>query len=120
MRAPILAAALAALAAALVAAAPAGAALRPCPPILDVAFLEGTRYEGSDIYRIRANVSCRTARRVARGATRKALGITPPSSGIKRFRYRSWSIVDDLRGPADRFAAYSDDARVRWLFGERG
>ncbi len=107
-------------AAPLLAAAPAGAALRPCPPIRDVAFLDGTRYEGSDIYRVRANVPCRTARRVARGATRKALGITPPPSGIKRFRYRSWSIVDDLRGASDRFAAYSDDARVRWLFGEQG
>ena len=117
MRAP-LAAALAATA--LLAAAPGEAAARSCRPILDVAFLDGTRYEGSDIFRISANVSCRTARRVARGATRKALRLTPPPSGIKRFRYRSWSVIDDLRGATDRFSAHLDDATVRWRFGERG
>ena len=108
------------LAATLLAATPGDAAARSCRPILDVAFLEGSRYEGSDIFRITANVSCRTARRVARGATRKALGMPPPPSGIKRFRYRSWSVIDDVRGATDRFSAHLDDATVRWRFGERG
>lgn len=98
--------------------APPAADARTCRPILDPAFVDGTRYEGSDVFRIRANLSCTIARRVARGATRKALGITPPPSGVKRFRYRAWSIVDDLRGASDRFSAYNDDAKVTWLFGD--
>ena len=117
MRAAVVAAG---LAIASLAAVPGDAAARSCRPILDVAFLDGTRYEGSDIFRISANVSCTTARRVARGATRKALGLTPPPSGIKRFRFRAWSVIDDLRGATDRFSAHQDDATIRWRFGERG
>ena len=98
----------------------ADAAFHPCRPILDVGFLDGTRYEGSDIYRIRAQaVGCRKARRVARGATRKALGLTPPASGVKRFRYGSWSVVDDLRGDTDRYVArIGDTQRIKGLFGD--
>ncbi len=49
---------------------------RACKPIVNP--YAGTRYDGSDLRRIRAvGLSCRTARRVVRGAHRKALGITP-------------------------------------------
>src|SRR3954447_1431203 len=73
-----------------VAAAPADAAFKSCPSIRNVSQLNGTRFAGSDIFRIRAQgVSYTTARRIARGATLRALGITPPLSGIKRFRYQS-------------------------------
>jgi hypothetical protein len=54
-----------------IAAAPADAA--SCASIRNVAQLNGTRFAGSDIFRIRAQgVSCATARRVARGATQLA------------------------------------------------
>ena len=110
----------AALTLALVAFAPAtaDAAFKSCRPVLNV--FEGTRYEGSDLYRIRAQgVSCRTARRVVRRGTYKGVAGTPDPSGRVRVRYRSWSIVDDLRGSVDRFSARAGGSkRVRWLFGE--
>jgi len=114
--------ALAFLAAALlaIAAAPADAAFTSCAPITNVSQLNGTRFAGSDIFRIRTQgVSCTTARGVARGATLRALGITPPVSGIKRFRYQSWAISDNLRGDDDRYTATgSGSKRITWLFGD--
>ena len=77
----------------------------------------GTRYEGTDITRIRAvGVSCRVARRVARRAHRKALGITPPPSGIRRFSWRGWQVTGDLRPERDRYVATRGEQRVRWRF----
>lgn len=77
----------------------------------------GSRYEGIDLRRIRVlNASCPTARRVARRAHRKALGLTPPPSGIRAFRWRQWSVTGDLRGDSDRYVAKSGDRRVRWIF----
>jgi hypothetical protein len=78
----------------------------------------GTRYEGVDITRIRGlEVTCKKARRVARKAHRKALGITPPPSGIRRFTWRSWSVTGDLRGDHDRYVAKAAGGkRVRWRF----
>ena len=77
----------------------------------------GTRYEGSDLTRVRAvGVSCRRARRVARGAHRKALGITPPVSGVRHFRWNGWRVTGDLRGPSDRYVAKRGTKRVRWRF----
>lgn len=103
-------------AAAAVAAPAAGAAaVRACSPVVNP--YAGTRFEGSDLRRIRARgVSCRTARRVARGAHRRALGITPPISGIRRFRWNGWRVVGDLRGPSDSYLAVREGKRVRWLF----
>ena len=76
-----------------------------------------TRYEGEDLRRIRATgVPCRTARRVARGAHRKALGLTPPPSGVRRFTWRGWRVTGDLRGPSDRYVAKRGRERVRWVF----
>ena len=77
----------------------------------------GTRYESVDLRRVRAlKVSCPTARRVVRGAHYKALGITPPPSGIRSFRWRRWSVTGDLRGNTDRYVAKSRGRRVRWVF----
>jgi uncharacterized membrane protein len=113
------AAALSALAALfLVVAPPAAADFKSCAPVRDV--FEGTRYAGSDLYRIRAQaVSCRTARRVARRGTYKAAAAVPDSTGHVRVDYRGWRIVDDLRGDVDRFRARaSGRKRVRWLWGD--
>jgi hypothetical protein len=77
----------------------------------------GTRYEGEDLRRIRAvSVSCHGARRVARRAHRKALGITPPPSGVRHFMWNGWSVTGDLRGDSDRYVAKRGAKRVRWLF----
>jgi hypothetical protein len=108
----------AALAAALVLAlAPAATAAdsRACDPIVNP--YEGTRYEGTDIRKIRAvAVSCSTARSVARGAHRKALGMTPPPSGVRRFEWKGWKVTGDLRDDVDRYVAGRGGKRVRWVF----
>jgi hypothetical protein len=98
--------------------APAAADFKSCAPVRDV--FEGTRYAGSDLYRIRAQaVSCRTARRVARRGTYKAEAAVPDSTGYVRVEYRRWRIVDDLRGAVDRFRARAaGPKRVRWLWGD--
>jgi hypothetical protein len=91
------------------------ASTRSCAPVLNP--YPGTRYEGEDLRRIRATgVPCRRARRVARGAHRKALGLTPPSSGVRRFRWRGWHVRGDLRGASDRYVARRGENRVRWVF----
>ena len=88
---------------------------RSCAPVVNP--YPDTRYEGAALRRIRADgVSCRTARRVARGAHRKALGITPPVSGVRRFGWHGWRVTGDLRGSSDRYVAKRDARRVRWVF----
>jgi hypothetical protein len=110
----VIAAALLALAG-LGGAASAEAAARACKPVVNT--YPDTRYEGVNLRRIRATgVSCRTARRVARRAHHKALGITPPPSGVRRFSWRSWQVIGDLRGDSDRYLATRGDKRVRWRF----
>jgi hypothetical protein len=96
----------------------AGAAFKRCRPVANV--FEGTRYEGSDLYRIRAQgVSCKTARRVARRGTRRGVAATPDATGHVRVTYRRWSVVGDLRGASDAYRARAaGDKRVRWIFGE--
>jgi hypothetical protein len=94
--------------------APAEAALRPCKPVLDP--YPGTRYDGDDLTRIRTSAgSCATARRVARGAHRKALEITP-TRRFRRFRWHGWSVTGDLRPAHDRYVARKDGRQVRWRF----
>ena len=91
------------------------AAAKACGRIVNP--YEGTRYEGADIRRIRTiGVSCRRARQVARGAHRKALGITPPPSGVRHFGWRGWRVTGDIRGASDRYLATRGEKRVRWLF----
>jgi hypothetical protein len=89
---------------------------RSCEPVRDP--YAGSRYEGTDLSRIRAlGVSCRTARRVAKGAHRKALGLSVPSSGIRTFRWRRWNVTGDIRGPRDLYVAKkAGGRRVRWRF----
>jgi hypothetical protein len=98
--------------------APAGAgaaATRSCAPIEDP--YAGTRYEGADLRGIRATgVSCTTARRVVRGAHRKALGQTPPPSGVRHLTWNGWRVAGDLRGDSDRYTARRGSRRVRWVF----
>jgi hypothetical protein len=91
---------------------------RACAPVRDV--FQGTRYEGSDLYRVRARVvSCRTARRVARNGTELAVAEAPDATGRVVVSYRNWTVFDDLRGPVDRFVAKAKGGkRVRWLFGD--
>jgi hypothetical protein len=92
------------------------AALRSCRPVVNP--YPGTRYEGADLRGIRAaGMSCRTARRVARRAHRKALGQGVPADGVRRFRWRRWNVTGDLRGATDRYLAKARGGRrVRWLF----
>ncbi len=92
------------------------AASRSCKPVVNP--YAGSRYEGVDLRRVRAvNVRCAVARRVARGAHRKALGMTPPPSGIRSFRWRGWKVTGNLRGDVDHYLARRRGGkRVRWLF----
>jgi hypothetical protein len=63
------------------------------------------------------HVSCSAARRVARRAHRKALEMTPPANGIRRFNWRGWKVTGDLRPAKDRYIARKNEHRVRWRFG---
>ena len=98
------------------AASPAHAASsRACDPIVNP--YPGTRYEGEDLRRIRTvGTSCTTARRVVRGAHRKALGMTPPPSGVRRFTWNGWRVTGNLRGSTDTYVATRGGKRVRWVF----
>ena len=96
-------------------AAQATAAARDCGRVVNP--YPGTRYEGVDLRRIRGTrVSCPGARRVARRAHRKALGITPPPSGIRRFTWKGWLVTGNLRGDSDRYRASKDGKLVTWRF----
>jgi len=102
-----------------VAAAPVPVAqadhVRACKPVENP--YAGTRYEGSDLRRIRAvGIGCTRARRVVRGAHRKALGLTLPPSGVRHFSWRGWHVVGDIRGATDRYVATRGGKRVRWVF----
>ena len=89
---------------------------RSCEPVRNP--YPDSRYEDVDLTRIRAlGVSCRGARRVARSAHYKALGLGPPVAGpIRRFTWRGWNVSGDLRGSHDRYVARWGARRVRWRF----
>lgn len=77
----------------------------------------GTRYDGVDLSRITATgVSCKAARSVARGAHRRALGLTPTASGVRTFRWNGWKVTGDLRPSSDRYVATRRGTRVKWRF----
>jgi hypothetical protein len=98
---------------ALLCAAP-GATAKACKPVVNP--YPGTRYDGVNLRRIRAiGVSCATARRVARGAHRKALGI-PPVAPIRRFTWHRWRVSGDLRPASDVYVARRGGRRVKWRF----
>ena len=97
------------------AGAPSAEAARYCGRVVNP--YPNTRYEGEDLTRVLArNVTCPGARRVARGAHRKALSMTPPPSGVRRFTWRRWRVRGDLRGPRDHYLAVRGHRRVRWQF----
>jgi hypothetical protein len=96
-------------------AAPASAGAKACEPVRNP--YPGTRYDGVDLSRIRAvRASCRTARRVARRAHRKAMLEPPSANGIRRFRWDGWKVRGDLRPAHDRYLARKGTRRVRWRF----
>lgn len=93
----------------------AAAATRSCKSVVNP--YPGTRYEGVDLSHIRAvGVSCRTARRVARQAHSKALGLAPSPSGLREFSWNGWNVTADLRPPSDLYVARRDGKRVSWRF----
>jgi hypothetical protein len=100
---------------ALVALAPPAAQAKACKPVENP--YPGTRYEGVDLTRIRAEgVRCSTARRVARRGHWKALAATASSDGIVRVRWRGWRVRGDLKPDHDRYVARKGERRVRWRF----
>ena len=111
----VLTAALCALVAATAAPVASGAPTKSCGRVVNP--YPGTRYDGVDLRRIRATgVTCRRARQVARGAHRKALGMTPPTSGVRHFAWQGWKVTGDLRGDTDRYVAKRAAKRVSWRF----
>ena len=100
---------------ALAGAPAAGAAsYKSCKPVVNP--YEGTRYEGVDLSSIRVSRgSCAGARAVAKGAHRKALGLTP-TGPVRRFRWGGWRVKGDLRGDSDSYLAVKGAKRVRWRF----
>ena len=42
--------------------------------------------------------------------------MTPTLSGIRRFTWRGWRVLGDLRGSEDRYLAVKGHRRVRWRF----
>lgn len=114
MRARVLASTLVlGLAAAGASAGPANAA-RSCAAIKNP--YAGTRDEGADLNGIRATgVSCTTARKVVRGAHRKALGMTP-TGPVRRYTWNGWKVTGDLRGNRDSYMARKGGKVVRWRF----
>lgn len=85
--------------------------MHSCQPVVNP-------YEGVDLSHVLArNVSCQTARRVARGAHLKAIGLTPPPSGIRHFTWHGWRVTGNIRGSVDRYLATQPGGRrVRWRF----
>lgn len=49
-------------------------------------------------------------------AQKKALGITPPESGIRKFNYNGWKVTGDLRGSSDKYTAKKGSQRITWRF----
>jgi hypothetical protein len=110
----------AARALALIAPATAYADFTRCRPVIGI--FDGTRYAGSDLYRIRAQgVSCATARRVVLRGTYRGVAGVPDPDGRVRVNYRRWTVIGDLRGDADRYRALAHGGkRVRWILGDLG
>jgi hypothetical protein len=106
---------LALLLTAVILATPATATAKRCEPVKNP--YPGTRYDGVDLTHIRTNqASCRTARRVARRAHHKALGIGTTQGPIVRFTWHGWRVKGDLRPTSDPYVARKGTRRVRWRF----
>jgi hypothetical protein len=102
------------------AATPAEASAKACQPVVDI--FDGSRYAGTDLYRIRAEgVSCKTARRVALRGSYRGVAAVPDPDGRVRVSYRRWSVIGDLRDDVDRYRASAGGGkRVRWVLGDLG
>ena len=100
--------------------ASAQADYKRCRPVINI--FDGSRYEGSDLYRIRAQgVSCKTARRVANTGTYRSVAAVPGPNGRVVVSYRRWRVVGDLRGDSDHYQAQAySQKRVTWIFGQPG
>ena|SRR5215218_8213889 len=99
----------------LVSVFPATASARSCAPVVNP--YPGTRFEGVDLTSIRAKgITCPRARKVAKRAHSKALALTPPADGIRRFRWNGWQVVGDLRPSSDKYRATRNGKRVSWRF----
>lgn len=86
-----------------------------CKPVVNP--YPNSRYEGSNLHHVRAlGVSCRQARRVARGAHKRAMWLPLPRDGVRTFNWRRWVVRGDIRGPTDRYRARRGSDRVRWRF----
>jgi hypothetical protein len=100
---------------AMVAAGSAEAASKHCAPVRNP--YPGTKYEGVDLSHIRAlNMSCRTARHVARKGHRKALAVGISQGPIVHVTWHGWHVTGDLHPASDRFTATKGTRRVRWRF----
>ena len=56
------------------------------------------------------------ARRVARRAHYKALGLPLPRSGVRHFTWHGWKVSGDLRPSSDVYVARLPGKLVRWRF----
>jgi hypothetical protein len=100
---------LVALVAAVLLIAPAVASAERCRRIENP--YEGTRYDGRDLRRIRAqNVTCEKAREVVRKAHHKAFFV--PS---ENYTWHAWRVHIDS-GDTYHYRARRGDARISWVF----
>jgi hypothetical protein len=91
------------------------AAAKSCSPVVNP--YPGTRYEGVNLSHIRAvGIGCAKARKVAKGAHKKALGITPPPDGIRRYGWHRWAVTGNLLPASDKYQATRGSKLVRWRF----
>jgi hypothetical protein len=88
---------------------------KSCKPVVNP--YEGSRYEGVDLKRIRADgLSCEAARKVTRRAHAKALKKAPDPDGTLDFHWRKWDVSGNLIPSHDRYVAKRGPDRVRWRF----
>ena len=95
--------------------ASSSAVAKSCNPVVNP--YEGSRYEGVNLKRIRAEgVRCEVARKVTRRAHRKALKKVPDQDGTLEFHWRKWDVRGNLVPAHDRYVAKRGPDRVRWRF----
>ena len=95
----------------LLALVPATSAARSCAPVVNP--YPGTTYEGIDLSGIKAKgIGCKRARKVAKGAHRKGLALTPTPAGYLDYVWRGWEVFGNLRPASDTYTATRDGRRV--------
>ena len=99
----------------LLAVLPAGASGKSCSSVVNP--YPGSRFDGVNLSQIRAKgISCPRARKVAKEAHRKALGLTPTPSGKSQFGWNGWTVSENLRPASDKYTAKRKGQSVRWRF----